>query len=133
MGGGVDLSQRFILDDKAKTKISFNRYSVNALFSATGHTPLGAIGLSLGPSLGLYQVSHPRIDGQAHLSGEISIGVHYTFFLTETVMVRIRGNTIEPGGPIGQRVFRKFTDAALMIGYLIPTLQKLPTELLTEQ
>ena len=104
-GGGVDLSQRFILDDKAKTKISFSRYSVNALFSATGHTPLGAIGLSLGPSLGLYQLSDPRLDGQTHFTGEMNVEIHYTFFLTEKVMVRIRGNTIKPGGPISRRVF----------------------------
>lgn len=132
LGGGLDLAQRFTLEDRPQTRVSFNRYTLDAMFNLTGHTPLGAIGLSVGPGLGVYQLSDPRLNKDLHLIGEFNVGIHYTFFVTEKIMGRFKANTIQVGGSIGEKVFSEITDIAFMIGYYVPSLQRLTHDLLDD-
>ena len=129
-GGNFDLNQRFELDDQAKTAVDFNRYAADATLTFTGHTPLGAIGIGVGPGLGVYQLSDDRLDKDTHFVGEFHSRLHYTFFITEQVIGRFEVHTTQVGGSIGQKVFSRFTDASFMLGYYIPTLQRLATDLI---
>jgi hypothetical protein len=137
VGGGVELSQGFALPaafegQQNAHKVSFHRYTLDATLTLTGHTPLGAIGLSLGPGLGLYHLSDPRLKGKYHLTGEFKSGLHYTFFLTDKLMGRFTVNVTELGGQMSERVLTHISDVAFMIGYYLPTLQRLPSAALGE-
>ena len=129
-GLNLDLEQGFESSDSELPAIIFNRYAANAIATLTGHTPLGAFGVHVGPGIGLYQFSESRLSEETYIAGEVHSGIHYTFFLTERIMGRFEVNNTEVGDTIGAQLFPRFADAAFTIGYYVPTLQRLPRALM---
>jgi hypothetical protein len=124
LGLNIDVLQSLRTHKSKKKTFDFDRLSLNTLWRGTLHSPLGAWGIVLGPALGYYYIKDERASKKHLLAFEVTIGLNYTFFITEHIMGRFNTNFTSTSFDTRNQYINNIVDAGFMLGYYFTSISK---------